>query len=107
MSLSSINHTHIILILKVNNPKYVTHFCLISLCNVIFKISSKMIMNRFQEVIHICINEAYNTFVSSRLILDNVVAAYEMFHSLKGKMVGMRGYFALKLDMSKTYDRVE
>ncbi|XP_042972799.1 uncharacterized protein LOC122304606 [Carya illinoinensis] len=38
---------------------------------------------------------------------DNTLAAYETLHTMNFKMYGKKGYMALKLDMSKTYDHVE
>lgn len=39
--------------------------------------------------------------------MDNILLAYEILNVYKWKRLGKRGHFALKLDMSKTYDRVE
>ena len=41
------------------------------------------------------------------LILDNVLIVYELTHTLRNKRSGREGYMALKLDISKAYDRVE
>ncbi|KAA3483611.1 reverse transcriptase [Gossypium australe] len=69
----------------------------ISLCNVIYKIIAKVLVFRMSE----------GAFVPGRLISDNVLIAHEVFHSLKMKKRGQKGNFALKLDMSKAYNRVE
>ncbi|MBA0792877.1 hypothetical protein Gohar_017338, partial [Gossypium harknessii] len=58
-------------------------------------------------VLHFCIDEAQSAFVLSRLISDNILAAYEVLHSMKKRRLGKQGSFALKLNMSKAYDRVE
>ncbi|GMI64491.1 hypothetical protein HRI_000118400 [Hibiscus trionum] len=105
--LAAINRTHIVLIPKVNDPTHMSQFRPISLCNVLFKIISKMFANRLQRVIHACIDEAQCAFVPGRLISDNIIVAYELLHAMKMKRMGKLGNFALKLDMSKAYDRVE
>ena len=43
----------------------------------------------------------------ARLITNNVLVAYEMMHHISQKKSGRVGDLALKLDMSKAYDRVE
>ena len=42
-----------------------------------------------------------------RLITDNILVAFEAMHHISQKKTGKKGTMALKLDMSKVYDRVE
>ncbi|KAL5544517.1 hypothetical protein UlMin_008301 [Ulmus minor] len=51
--------------------------------------------------------DSHSAFVPGRLILDNVLLGFEVMHWIRQHRGGGTGYTALKLDMSKAYDRVE
>ena len=85
-------------------PQTITEYRPISLCNMIYKIMSKVLANRLKKVLHGVINEAQSAFVLGRLIMDNVIVAFEIMHSIDKKR---KGLMAVKLDMSKAYNRVE
>jgi hypothetical protein len=46
-------------------------------------------------------------FILGRLISDNILVAFETLHTMHARMYGRVGYMAIKLDMSKVYNRVE
>jgi hypothetical protein len=45
------NEKFIVLIPKVTSPTELGQFCLISLCNVIYKISCKLLANRLKKIL--------------------------------------------------------
>ena len=45
--------------------------------------------------------------MSNRLISDNILVAFETLHYMRNHNAGKTGFMALKLDMSKAYDKVE
>ncbi|XP_060960747.1 uncharacterized protein LOC115723580 [Cannabis sativa] len=53
------------------------------------------------------LSENQLAFILSRLISDNIMVSYEVVHYFKRKRKGKTGYMALKLDLSKAYDRIE
>lgn len=101
------NHTNIALIPKVKHPRFVSDYRIISLCNVSYKIISKSLANRLKKIIGYAVSEVQSAFVPHRAITDNIIIGHECLHSIRGTKTGLNGMSALKLDLSKAFDRVE
>ncbi|PNX76010.1 ribonuclease H, partial [Trifolium pratense] len=52
-----------------------------------------------------CVSQEQSAFVEGRSILDNALISIEVIHALKRKTQGRRGELALKIDISKAYDK--
>lgn len=79
----------------------------IALCNVLYKVIGKVLANRLKTLLPEVISDNQSAFLKSRLISDNVMISFEILQYLKRKQQGKTGVMALKLDLSKAYDRIE
>ena len=104
---TTLNHTFITLVPKINSHEFPHQFRPVSLCNVLYKIYSKVLANRLKKILPSIITEHQSAFTKGRLISDNILVAFETLHSLQSFRGRNYGYMALKLDISKVYDRVE
>jgi hypothetical protein len=103
--ISEVNQTDICLIPKIQQPEYISQFRPISLCNTIYKVVSKVVVERLKDCIPSLISPYQTGFVPGRNIHENIIVAQEMTHSMV-KMKGNRGYVAIKVDLSKAYDKL-
>ena len=101
------NFTYVTLIPKMKNPKKISEFRPISLCNVIYKLISKVLANCLKPLLLSIVSENQSAFQASKVITDNILMAFETLHYMKNHQTGNTSFMALKLDMSKAYNRVE
>uniref|UniRef100_A0A803PZ98 Reverse transcriptase domain-containing protein n=1 Tax=Cannabis sativa TaxID=3483 RepID=A0A803PZ98_CANSA len=99
-----INETLICLIPKVKQPTKMSEFRPISLCNVIYKMISKCLA---KQSLNSVISDNQSAFIGGRIIQDNAIIGFESLHCMKKCRFGNGKRMAVKLDMSKAYDRVE
>ncbi|XP_074305997.1 uncharacterized protein LOC141641225 [Silene latifolia] len=101
----TLNATTVTLIPKVNNPGKVQQFRPIACCNVIYKTISKLLCNRFAEILPDIISQNQGAFVQGRYILENVMICQDIIKLYNRKSVSPRCLF--KIDLQKAYDSVE
>ncbi|KAL0322048.1 UNVERIFIED_CONTAM: hypothetical protein Scaly_2501200 [Sesamum calycinum] len=95
-----------VLLPKCPHPETVAQLRPVSLCNVV-KIASKCVANKLKPLLDYIISRSQSASIPSRLITNNVLLAFELNHHLEVAPRSVAGCVALKLDMSKAYDRVE
>lgn len=103
---SDLNNRTLVLIPKKENAERMSDLRPIALCNVLYKILAKVLTKRLKVILPGLILEKQSTFVLRRNISDSVLVVYKMIHFMKRKNKGQDGEVALKLDISKAYDRM-
>lgn len=91
---------------KVKNPSLTKDYRSISLCNVIYKLISKVLANWLKHLLPKIISQYQNAFIPDKLISDNIILAYKALHTMTTRQKGKEGSMALKLDIAKAYDRL-
>jgi hypothetical protein len=101
--LKALNATMITLILKENEAKTLDRYRPIALCNVIYKIISKVIENRLKPLLPSLMLQEQASFVEGRQIMDNIIQAHDIIHTLK---LQKRGGMLIQLDLTKDYEKI-
>jgi len=76
------------------------------LCNSLYKVVSRIILQRLKPFIATVIDPCQAGFVLGSQTSDNIILAQEIIRTLVRKR-GQVGYVALKLDLEKAYDKLE
>lgn len=102
-----INEVNICLISKTEIPRTMKEFRPISLCNVSYKIISKVLCHRLKRILPSLVSKTQSTFVAGCVISNNILLAQEAFHALSTKDKCKSEFVSIKTDMSKAYNKVE
>jgi len=101
--LKVLNATMITLIPKENESKTPDQYIPIALCDVIYKIISKVIANRLKPLLPTLVSQEQAGFVEGRKIMENIIHAYDLIHTLK---LQKRGGMIIQLYLVKAYDKI-
>ncbi|GKV40167.1 hypothetical protein SLEP1_g47835 [Rubroshorea leprosula] len=103
---SSWNSSLLALIPKVNKPESVSQFRPIGLCNISYKIVTKIIVLRLKPIMDSLVSPMQASFIPGRNGVDNVTLLREFIYSFSRKK-GRQGEMIIKLDLEKAYDCLE
>ncbi|XP_016199953.1 uncharacterized protein LOC107640962 [Arachis ipaensis] len=103
---AAIFDTLVVLIPKVEVPSSLREFRSISLCNVIYKIVTKVLVNRFRPFLSEIIGPLQGGFILGRGTTENIIIAQEIMHFMRNTK-SRKGTMAFKIDLEKAYDRVD
>lgn len=101
-----INNTYLCLIPKQRHAAKVTHFRPIILCNTIYRIITKIIVNHIKPYLSKIIGLTQASFLKRHKAVDNATIDQEIVNKFQ-RMNGRIPHILLKLDLEKAFDRLE
>lgn len=93
-----VNSSLIVLIPKITNPTFVNHFKPISLCNVVYKIISKLLITKLRPLLDKLISPTQSAFITNKWIAKNQIIVQEIVHSFNSPKTSPR-LIAMKLNL--------
>jgi hypothetical protein len=93
----------ITLIPKENEAKTSDRYKPIAMCNVVYNIISKVIANILKPFLPTLISQEQEGFVEGRHIMDNIIHAHELIHTLK---LQKSGGMIIQSDLAKAYEKI-
>ena len=77
-----LNSTFIALIPIIKEPKKVSDFKAISLCNVVYKLIAKVLVNHLKLILPYIVSDSQSAFLLGHLITNNILVAFETLLSV-------------------------
>ncbi|PKI47068.1 hypothetical protein CRG98_032544 [Punica granatum] len=100
------SNTFITLVPKSKKASTFKDFRPISLCNVCYKVISKVIAGRLKPLLYKLISPNQIAFIEGRWINENGLLAQEIIHTMKTSRA-RKGWVTMKIDLMKAFDKLE
>ena len=101
--LKALNTSFISLIPKQYTTQSADKYKPIALCNVVYKIISKVVANRLKPLLPSLVSMEQACYVEGRKIINNIIQAHKVFHSLT---INRKAGMIMQLDIAKAYDKL-
>lgn len=103
---NEINNTLLALIPKVEQLEDIKQFTLIFLCNIIYMIIAKVLVNQMKPILGKLIHLSQASFIPGRQATNNIIITQELIDSITN-FKAKNGGLMLKLDLEMAHNKVD